>query len=148
MAMYLNGMLRSYRPLSGKVRTANLPFLMGQMLPGMVDFNFKGALDEVKIFDYALAPAAVKQLFDESSVGVLPVLGNMNGLKVWPNPVGEVAHFEGFSGGMLSVFDAGGRLVFFGETTGELDTKDWLPGLYVAVLTTKDGAARAAFAKF
>lgn len=155
MALYLNGELHSYRPLSGKIRTANLPFLMGQMLPGMADFNFKGVVDEVKLHDFALVPSAVKTLFDGASMGVFSFPKNENGLRISPNPVGdwltiesdnvdEVLNlFDVGTAGPLQVFDAGGRLVFSGEKPFKLDVKDWKPGFYVAVF----GDHRAVFLK-
>ncbi|MBK9016405.1 MAG: hypothetical protein IPM82_21320 [Saprospiraceae bacterium] len=54
--IYIKGELNSYRQLAGNIRTTTVPFLMAQMLPDNTEYNFKGILDEVKIFDYALLP--------------------------------------------------------------------------------------------
>ncbi len=151
MAIYLNGELNAFRPLSGKIRTANLPFLMGQMLPGMADFNFKGTIDEVKIHDFALTPTAAKALFDGASTGIFSTNFSRNNLRVSPNPVAERLTIDGgrltADGGRVQIFDAGGRLVFEGEKPAgaafDLNVNNWKPGFYVAVL----GAQKAGFLK-
>jgi hypothetical protein len=56
LAMYLNGRLHSFKTLAGKIRTTSVALLMGQMLPGEVTYNYKGALDEVKIYNGAMHP--------------------------------------------------------------------------------------------
>ncbi|MEO5582525.1 MAG: LamG-like jellyroll fold domain-containing protein, partial [Saprospiraceae bacterium] len=56
MTLYVNGQLVTYKTLTGNIRATTLPFLMGQMLVDDATYNFKGVIDEVKIFDYALSP--------------------------------------------------------------------------------------------
>lgn len=91
LALYLNGNLRTYKVLTGKIRTTSFPFLMGQMLPAQPEYNFKGVMDAVKIFDYALAPDAVQYLF-ETGVSAIqnPVFTETHRLELSPNPVSEV----------------------------------------------------------
>ncbi len=90
LALYLNGELRTYKVLTGKIRQTSYAFLMGQMLPGLADYNFKGVLDAVKIYDYALAPDAVRGLFDLGVTAVQqPFFSKTGSLVLSPNPVSD-----------------------------------------------------------
>ncbi|MCC6461765.1 MAG: laminin G [Saprospiraceae bacterium] len=139
MALYLDGQLQSFRPLSGKIRPAAVPFLMGQMLPGNTEYNFKGTLDEVKIFDRALPPDAVADLYQSSSTGLqAPGKPDMR-ISMWPNPATEVLHIQVPEGrgpeANLSVSDPLGRLMF-SETASpgavfDINIKHWKPGFYI-----------------
>ena len=155
MALYLNGVLHTYKPLTGKIRTATVPFLMGQMLPGNVEYNFKGILDEVKIFDRALTPDAALQLYTDSptSIGALHTSELL--LLISPNPVSDRLRIRlpemADKTGLLSVYDSNGRLMAAqtgaSATTIELAVKTWNPGVYLAVLRSDSGVGRVRFVK-
>jgi hypothetical protein len=88
MAIYVNGQLKSYKPLTGNIRTTTLPFLIGQMLIDNADYNFKGIIDEVKLFDYALSPVAAASLYQQSITSLKDFAPpQYKTLKVSPNPV-------------------------------------------------------------
>jgi hypothetical protein len=90
MAIYINGNLASYKPLTGNIRTTTLAFLIGQMLPDNAEYNFKGVIDEVKLFNYALIPTAVANLYQQSIVALKEVLVlNQDKIKVSPNPASD-----------------------------------------------------------
>ncbi len=90
MALYLNGGLHSYKLHNGLIRTTALPFLIGQMLPGDANYNFKGVIDEVKIFNYALIPEAVSTLYAQEVNSVSePVARPWGVLLIVPNPASE-----------------------------------------------------------
>ncbi len=89
LALYLGGQLHSYKALTGKIRTTAVPFLMGQMLPGETTYNFKGVIDEVKIYDYALTPAAVIALYNGNTTPVEELMLDTQILQVYPNPAFE-----------------------------------------------------------
>jgi hypothetical protein len=96
LALYLDGELVGYKPFTGKIRQTTLPFLMGQMLPGQTEYNFKGTLDDVKIFDYALPPDAVEALYQQTvSATHGPNASNASSrLACFPNPVEETLHIQ------------------------------------------------------
>ena len=90
MTIYVNGNLVSYKPLSGNIRTTTLAFLIGQMLPNNADYNFKGVIDEVKLFNYALSPTAAAALYQQSVVAVKDVFNSdYQEIKVSPNPASD-----------------------------------------------------------
>ena len=155
MALYLNGQLRSYKPLTGLIRTAAIPFLVGQILPGTFDFNFKGTIDEVKIYDYALDPEEVADLYGNVPTAVTNLFGAAGNLLVSPNPVADklTVQWPGLSGagGEISVYDYQGRLMEMKPAAQnsalEFYTKNWPAGLYLAVFKSAGGLATARFVK-
>jgi len=155
MALYLNGELHTYRMLTGKIRTAALPLLIGQMLPGNADFNFKGTIDEVKIFDYALSPDAVNLLYESipTSIGQGPDPSRM--LRIYPNPVRETLYVQvpenTDNRAFMSIYDLNGRLVAEqkagSDTMVELNTKELKPGIYLVMYQSGSVCATTRFVK-
>lgn len=92
MALYINGELHSYRPMSGPIRPSPVGLMIGQMLPDNQEYNFRGVIDEVKIYDHALTPWQMKEVYQEILVGtrLLPEQRSAgNFLALSPNPVGD-----------------------------------------------------------
>ena len=154
--LYVNGELSAYRPLTGNIRTTTLPFLMAQMLPDNTEYNFKGVLDEVKIFDYALTPEAAADLYAQSLTAAEQALGPRRALLLSPNPATDrltVRFPKPLAGqGFLSVFDLNGRLVVGQPTDGAaalaLDVAGWCPGVYTLVFRAERGVSTGRFVKF
>ncbi|GAB4487935.1 MAG: hypothetical protein OHK0019_03580 [Saprospiraceae bacterium] len=155
LALYLNGELHSYKPLTGKIRTAVVPFLMGQMLPGETAYNFKGTLDEVKIFDRALTPEAAKTLYENSPVSTDKLHKQTMSLAITPNPVSETLTVRlpetTDKTALFSVFDLNGQLVseqkIVPGTTLELNVKNWKSGFYIAVFKSDSAVGKGRFMK-
>ncbi len=63
MRLFLDGVPVSSRAHTGRFSPAPFPLLLGQMLPGQAEYNFKGVLDEVRIYNTALAAADVQALY-------------------------------------------------------------------------------------
>ncbi|MFM9948809.1 MAG: LamG-like jellyroll fold domain-containing protein [Saprospiraceae bacterium] len=155
MALYLNGELHTYRTLTGKIRTAALPLLIGQMLPGNADFNFKGTIDEVKIFDYALPPDAVNLLYESVPTGIGEANGPSPVLQIYPNPVQETLYLQCPEGAdhraFITVYDLNGRLIFEQkagtDTMVELNTRNWKSGIYLVMYQSDSTCITARFVK-
>ncbi len=155
MALYVNGNLRSYRPLTGNIRTTTAPFLMAQMLPDNTEFNFKGTIDEVKIFDYALTPEAAQTLFENTVTAVSGVENSMQKLSLSPNPVGGLLNIElpepAGGDGVLSIFNSSGLLVKTLPTKPasslQLSTGDWPAGVYTVIFKSEKMMVSGRFVK-
>ena len=136
MTIFLNGELQSYRQRTGNIRTTSLPFLMGQMLPDNTEYNYKGILDEVKIFDYALTPIAIAMLFNESITAIETPFHKDFQLTLTPNPASDILSIrqsgDFVENGIISVFDLQGRLVYEQNTGSEpainLTISNWHSG--------------------
>jgi hypothetical protein len=147
LAIYLNGQLHAYKSLTGKIRTANVAFLLGQMLPGETAYNFKGTLDEVKIYDYALTPTAVGNLYTQASTGLQAPDGYTGKLVISPNPFTDQFHIafpnNTISEGQLNIFDLTGRLVFtqkvLAQAVVSVITTGWNKGIYTIQFTSNKG---------
>lgn len=155
MAMYLNGVLHSYKPLTGKIRTSPVDFLMGQILPGTTDYNFKGLLDEVRIMDYALTPDAVKSLYDISVTAIKDLNFNTEEIKVYPNPVLEILNIQLpekiDKTAIISIYSISGNKIIE-KVAGnspqlQFDTKEWNPGYYIITYRSNLVLGRAGFIK-
>ena len=90
MEIYLNGKLDAFTNFSGLILKTNIDLMIGQVLPGNSNYNFKGILDDIRIYDYALSREEVRNLYGiptsvaENKNGVLP---NSNYLyQNYPNP--------------------------------------------------------------
>ncbi len=152
MLLYIDGELHSYRTLNGNIRTTTQPFLVAQMLPDQTEYNYKGLLDEVKIFDYALTPPAVRELFENSLTAVNPGRAQVEKMLVSPNPgQDEIRVRVPEAPGELSVFDANGRLVTTRKTNGDsslsLDVAAWQQGVYALIFKNEMTMAVARFIK-
>ncbi|MBK7373750.1 MAG: T9SS type A sorting domain-containing protein [Saprospiraceae bacterium] len=142
MTLYLNGSLVAYKSLTGSIRTTTLPLLMGQMLPDVVEYNFKGVIDEVKLFDYALTPAAALTLYTESTTALKSrfPLSEFT-LKLSPNPtstfltiqypadLGTTAHLFITNMTGQSVFEK--HLPFSRIAYERFDIHDYPAGIYI-----------------
>jgi Concanavalin A-like lectin/glucanases superfamily/Secretion system C-terminal sorting domain/PKD domain len=155
MALYINGELNNYRQLTGAIRTTALPFLMAQMLPDNTEYNFKGTLDEVKIFDFALTPEAAGNLYNESLTAVGHTAKLLQTLTLSPNPASDLLNVQlpesTVGNGILSVFDLNGLLIKAlpaGSAANlQLTTGDWQPGIYIVIFKSGQTTAIARFVK-
>jgi len=158
LALYLNGALQSYKVLTGKIRTTSYPFLMAQMLPGQPEYNFKGVLDAVKIFNYALTPDVVKTLYAQGLSAVnSPVFPEP--LLLSPNPVSDMLTIQipaemdqsHPAANSLQLFDQSGQVVLEQHKVSgksiDLDLRSLGAGVYVVVLTSKKGRQVGQFIK-
>ncbi len=145
LVMYLNGQLHSYKPLAGDIKTTELPFLMGQMLPGNTEYNFRGTLDEVRIYDYAFVPEQVLKLYNESITPIKENIETSSTLKVFPNPVSETLFLscsaEEFTGATCKVSSINGKVIMQRDLISgvqeRINTSQWEPGVYI--VTIKSG---------
>lgn len=62
--IYINGRLDALSTFSGSILQTNIDFMIGQVLPGNNQYNFKGVLDDIRIYDYALSFQEIKDLYD------------------------------------------------------------------------------------
>jgi hypothetical protein len=89
MEIWLDGSLDAFTSHNGLIKKTTFNLVFGQNLPGVNDYNFKGTLDAVSIFDYGLSPSQIKEHM-ENSVN-LSIPGSLfkpgRKLMVFPNPV-------------------------------------------------------------
>ncbi|NWF90618.1 MAG: T9SS type A sorting domain-containing protein [Ignavibacteriaceae bacterium] len=64
MEIFINAELDAFINWSGKLRTTSYDLMIGQRLPFDQNYNYKGILDDVRIYDYGLSLNEIYDLFD------------------------------------------------------------------------------------
>jgi hypothetical protein len=62
--IYLNGNLDAFTEFFGSILTTPISLMIGQVLPGNTQYNFKGVLDDIRIYNYALSYNNILSLYD------------------------------------------------------------------------------------
>ena len=95
MMLFVNGKLNTFKIQTGKIRTTTLPLLIGQMLPTDANYNFKGIMDEIKIYDYALNPGEIEKLFEQGIISNVQNITLAGSISIYPNPADQSLFFDG-----------------------------------------------------
>jgi rhodanese-related sulfurtransferase len=67
MEIYIDGQSASSTTWNGYILQTSIDFMIGQVLPGNSNYNFKGIIDDVSIYNYALSSSEIEDLYDQSS---------------------------------------------------------------------------------
>jgi hypothetical protein len=62
--VYINGELDAFSSFDGNILTTSIDLMFGQVLPGNSNYNFKGILDDIRIYDYAISYSDIQNLYD------------------------------------------------------------------------------------
>ena len=65
--IYINGELDASSSWSGLISTTSLDLTIGQYLPNNSGYNFKGVLDDIRIYDYALTITEIQNLYCDNT---------------------------------------------------------------------------------
>ncbi|MHB8581512.1 MAG: LamG-like jellyroll fold domain-containing protein, partial [Ignavibacteriaceae bacterium] len=68
--IYLNGNLDSFSSWSGLLLQTNIALTFGQELPNNNSYNFNGSLYDIRIYDYALTPQQILNLYNLNTTGI------------------------------------------------------------------------------
>jgi hypothetical protein len=60
--LYLNGNLDSFSSWAGSILQTTIPLTIAQMLPDNNNYNFRGVLDDIRIYNYALPVSEIENL--------------------------------------------------------------------------------------
>ncbi len=92
--IYLDGELDNFTTWSGRLLPTNYDLTIGQVLPGNNNYNFKGVIDDIRIYDYPLTPPEIRQLYEqgltEIQAGRETVIREFD-LSIYPNPFNQTA---------------------------------------------------------
>jgi len=67
MEIYINGQPESSSVWTGEIFQTSIDFMIGQVLPGNSNYNFKGIIDDVSIFNYALSSSEIEDMYNQST---------------------------------------------------------------------------------
>ena len=62
--IYIDGKLNNFSHHSGLILTTTIDLTIGQVLPDNNNYNFKGIIDDVRIYNYALSLEEIADLYD------------------------------------------------------------------------------------
>lgn len=84
--LFVNGQLESFKSHSGALRTTQKAMTIGQMNADIADYNFKGVIDEVVIYDQLIRPEQVGEVYNQGVVNATrdPQIAS---IRLYPNPV-------------------------------------------------------------
>lgn len=150
MQIYVNGVLKASRQTTAPMLANNLPLTVGTSTGG---FNFRGKLDEVNLFNRALAPQEMTDIFNAQSGGMCKdQVNHPPAVNAGPDQtisVRDTATLQGTatddgrpSGGTLviswSVVSGPGTVTFENAQQASTTATFSVPGTYVLRLTAND----------
>jgi hypothetical protein len=114
MELYLDGLVDSFLADSGLMLTTSKAIAFGKKDVGISNYYLRGTLDEVRMYDKALAPDEIFLLqsiwnTDSTTTGIRVELGHA--LSVYPNPSNYTLLVKGLEQAVTNVelFDQTGR---------------------------------------
>lgn len=145
LMMYINGQLQSFSVMGGTINKSTYDLEIAQQLPDDPAYNFGGVIDEVKIYDYALSPDTILQIYDQSTTATGALSFSDSKLEIYPNPVieklfvkVEKAKSRSFD---LHILDQFGRVCFSEKDiqvfSREIDLHEYPQGIYYLLIRAK-----------
>lgn len=64
MEIFINDELDAFTNWSGNLKSTSYDLMIGQRLPSDQNYNFKGVLDDIRIYDYGLSLEEIHNLYD------------------------------------------------------------------------------------
>lgn len=118
LRLYINGQLDNRATFQGKILTTDIDLMVGQVLPGNSQYNFKGVIDDIRLYDYTLDSILIDRLYHETSdiaLDYAPLPRQLMLHPNFPNPFNPTTVLrwdlpeDGWT--QLAVFDLRGELV-------------------------------------
>ena len=151
--IYVNGAIDNHSTFSGTILTTNIDLMIGQVYPNVSQYNFKGVIDDVRIYDYALSVEEIQGLYKEvSGIDKYDFSGVPEKFTLsqnYPNPFNPQTtiqyQLKAAGNVKLEVYDLTGRLVQTivdeykqaGNYTMIWDARNVSSGIYLYRLQTK-----------
>ena len=121
---------------------------IGQMLPDNQEYNFRGVIDDITIYDYALHPDSIA-----GTISAVNPLANITGIHCFPNPTYSSLTVESTAPiQRIIVTDRSGAIVFnskrhLNETRSEFSVELLPQGMYYLVVKTEEGFKTTSFVR-
>jgi len=142
MELYRNGNLSGFKALTGKIQTTSKSLTIARKDEETPDYNFKGTVDEVRIYDAELYPQLIKKLPNTFKLKAESVDTIISDFKMYPNPFSDELIINLPTGEIINkkeVFDLLGKS-FYQSTDSAINLRiKGTNGLYFVRITTESG---------
>lgn len=104
--------------------------------------SLNGALDDLRIYNYALSDQQVDSLFMADVTSSITETSPEVFLSVFPNPASDVLHIKTHNPGTIQIFNASGKLwnqLIQPHQTIKVDLNQFPTGIMVVIFENKDG---------
>jgi len=88
LELYINGRLDAFASWQGELNQTGYDLVVGKARPDQ-DYFFKGRMDEVYVFDHAMAPKHIQELVTNGLNNLQKPIKNPDDIKVFPNPASK-----------------------------------------------------------
>ncbi|MBK7788221.1 MAG: T9SS type A sorting domain-containing protein [Saprospiraceae bacterium] len=151
--LFVNGQLESFKNHSGALRTTQKAMTIGQMNADIADYNFKGVIDEVVIYDQMISPKQVSEVYEQ---GVINAITGQSALpiRLYPNPTFTKAEiqYDALVHALIKaeIFDITGKKVMLIQLEDDqttLDLSQLTEGFYTLFVYHSKGKTSLPFLK-
>ena len=151
--IFVNGQLESFKNHSGALRTTQKAMTIGQMNADIADYNFKGVIDEVVIYDQMIRPDQVDEIYAQGVINAVTDQAD-GSIRLYPNPMITTAEMQYNVAVVVpkkaEIFDITGKQVMQIELEAEQNTLDLSllsAGVYTLLIYHNNGISRLPFLK-
>jgi hypothetical protein len=150
--LYMNGALVGTQVLGGILDEASVgtaiqnEFQIGARQGYPAQFNFKGNLDDVAIYNYALSASEVNSLYlseKAAPTGMEDMTGNATSFRVYPNPAQNVFKLQASKAiSSVKIIATSGEETVAEMKNETISTENMPQGLYILNVVFEDGTSK------
>ncbi|MBK8505934.1 MAG: T9SS type A sorting domain-containing protein [Saprospiraceae bacterium] len=146
LMIYINGQLESFTTMTGSINKTDFDLEIAQQLPGDQAFNFGGILDEIKLYDYALSPDTILQIYGPLSTSARDLPLSTASVEIYPNPVSSKLSVKIETSqsrpAEFDIVDQFGRICnkgyLYHSVLEEIDVHEYAHGIYYLLIKTQN----------
>jgi len=84
--LLLNGELDAVKAYQGQINTTTYDLILGQSLPSQSGFDYNGAMDKLRIYNYGISYEQVKEIYEEEISSIVEPYAGQETMQIYPNP--------------------------------------------------------------
>lgn len=145
MLIYVDGKLENFKKHNGTLNKTTKGLTIGQMVPEIADYNFKGVMDEVVLYASMTGPAQTNEIFESGIINQSQEY-TINEWKVVPNPFQAYVELRcldcSMAGGTAELLDLKGSLLMNTTIKGgeaRFETTGLTEGYYLLKIKNEEG---------
>lgn len=147
--IYINAELDAFSPYEGQINTTAYDLVFGQSLPDQSGFDFKGILNNVRIYNYGIPYDKIIEIYNQELSAIGESVSDGRSLHIYPNPANKTLTIEmlAIPGETIDIFlrTIHGKQVKHltsavsndGYLRQQLDIGTFPPGIYMITLSNR-----------